>query len=55
MLRKRSFTVREEDIELLQEIAKGATRYRGKASTGLRILCDTFRAIKKEGEKNENN
>lgn len=45
---KQSVTLEEEDRDLLKLISMGNPKYKGKVSTGIKMLCNIFRSIAKE-------
>ena len=47
---KQSVTLTEEDRELLKSISMGNPKYKGKVSTGIKMLCNIFRAVIKEAK-----
>ena len=48
---KQSVTLTEQDRDLLKSISMGNPKYKGKVSTGIKMLCNIFRAITKEKEQ----
>lgn len=48
MKRKTSVSIKDEDIELLKDISRVSSKYKGKVSKGIEILLNIFRAIKTE-------
>jgi len=47
-MKKQSVTITEEDRDLLKSISMGNSKYKGKVSTGIKMLCNIFRSIKQE-------
>jgi hypothetical protein len=46
---KQTITIAEDDRILLKKISEDSPRHKNKVSTGIRMLCNIFRVIKKEG------
>jgi hypothetical protein len=45
---KQSISISERDRDFLKEISMSSSKYKGKVSTGIKILINVYRSILKE-------